>query len=253
MNAFIHTTSSDLLQASKTDPEVTFDENSELAKALNLAEINSKERTSSSLTYRYAVKPWLQAKLVPLGVHLAIERSDAKKIVFRCRHKTEVDASTHPGGPKIYCSCPFKLRANHLKKYNKWNISIVNEKHNHELVPRAAPSAPISTPSQNSTPQTSAYGQDPFNQMYLSLMQAAAAAANLMDLNRLILFQEPHSLISDKELEFKTNELVRLSHSVVMDKVVADRGGLSNEKKLRILNELVDELGSLLRAENVIQ
>lgn len=116
---------------------------------LSLDEINSREIRNTSLTYRYAIKPWLQSKLAPLGILVAIERSDNKKIVFRCRHRgvlkehqkdAELDGLDgkevgEDKSDKRYNECCFKIRANYSKKVGKWNISIVNDQHNHPLYP----------------------------------------------------------------------------------------------------------------------
>ncbi|GMM34643.1 hypothetical protein DASC09_019680 [Saccharomycopsis crataegensis] len=125
------------------------DTHSSLYHILNLDEINSKDRRDTSLTFRYAIKPWLQGKLAPLGIFLTIERSDTKKIVFRCRNKIPIDDIDAANDPHLaddrdivtntagrkFRGCPFKIRANYSKKSDKWNISVVCDRHNHELVP----------------------------------------------------------------------------------------------------------------------
>lgn len=113
---------------------------SPLYHILHLKEINSQITGPHSLVARNSVKIWIQNRLQHLGIHLAIERSDDKKVVLRCRNKNHDTSSTKVTKGIINDSmmhnnnCMFKIRANFSKKQQKWNISIINDKHNHYLV-----------------------------------------------------------------------------------------------------------------------
>lgn len=73
------------------------------------------------------IKPWLLDYLLKTrGIHIAIARSDSKKMIFRCKPKKNTT------GAKAR-SCPFKIRANYSIKKKNWNLVVINDNHDHEI------------------------------------------------------------------------------------------------------------------------
>ncbi|KAF0268400.1 hypothetical protein FOG48_02577 [Hanseniaspora uvarum] len=96
------------------------------------------------------VKIWLQKIFYPLGIEIAIERSDKCKITYKCKalkKKDEVYQNSHvhnsvdnniDSGKKKrvksqYNTCPFRIRAAYKIKRKKWEVVILNNSHSHQL------------------------------------------------------------------------------------------------------------------------
>ena len=120
---------------------------------------------------RKEIKPWLQRIFYPLGIEIVIERSDATKVIFKCKALKKADIVSDATGlqnmnsktkeqvkessmspatsknyplpkaqPKkykrtvsLYNQCPFRIRATLSVKRQKWNIVVVNNGHSHSL------------------------------------------------------------------------------------------------------------------------
>jgi hypothetical protein len=88
------------------------------------------------------IKPWLHEKLDPSGICLVIERSDASKVVFKCKNihrKSSTARVTHVklanGKTKRVRSqpeecCPFRIRVSYSVKHKNWSINIIKPEHN---------------------------------------------------------------------------------------------------------------------------
>lgn len=73
------------------------------------------------------IKPWLLDYLLKTrGIHIAIARSDSKKMIFRCK------PTNNTTGAKAR-SCPFKIRANYSIKKKNWNLVVINDSHDHDI------------------------------------------------------------------------------------------------------------------------
>lgn len=99
------------------------------------------------------VKIWLQKIFYPLGIEIAIERSDKSKITYKCKalkKKDEVHQNSHAHIPlndaqdsgengkkkrvkSQYNTCPFRIRASYKIKRRKWEVVILNNFHSHQL------------------------------------------------------------------------------------------------------------------------
>ncbi|CAI8493779.1 unnamed protein product [Hanseniaspora opuntiae] len=99
------------------------------------------------------VKIWLQKIFYPLGIEIAIERSDKSKITYKCKalkKKDEVHQNNHVHTPvnetkdgvengkkkrvkSQYNTCPFRIRASYKIKRKKWEVVILNNFHSHQL------------------------------------------------------------------------------------------------------------------------
>ncbi|XBW34799.1 hypothetical protein QEN19_000365 [Hanseniaspora menglaensis] len=100
------------------------------------------------------VKLWLQKIFYPLGIEIAIERSDKAKISFKCkalkRSDEEFHHDHHHGSKELsddskndeikskrvkspFNTCPFRIRASYRTKSEKWQIVILNNSHSHQL------------------------------------------------------------------------------------------------------------------------
>lgn len=90
---------------------------------------------SQRFTNKDDIKPWLQNYLLhKKGIHVVIARSDANKIVFRCKSgKNKESAEKVSIGSRRQISCPFKIRANYSIRNHVWTLVVMNENHDHEL------------------------------------------------------------------------------------------------------------------------
>lgn len=90
---------------------------------------------SQRFTSKDDIKPWLQNYLLhKKGIHVVIARSDANKIVFRCKSdKSKETAEKLSIGSRRQISCPFKIRANYSIRNHVWTLVVMNENHDHEL------------------------------------------------------------------------------------------------------------------------
>lgn len=99
------------------------------------------------------VKIWLQKIFYPLGIEIAIERSDKCKITYKCKALKKKDEAYQKGhvhnsvdenvnngeaGKKKrvksqYNTCPFRIRAAYKIKRKKWEVVILNNSHSHQL------------------------------------------------------------------------------------------------------------------------
>ena len=99
------------------------------------------------------VKIWLQKIFYPLGIEIAIERSDKCKITYKCKALKKNDEAYQKGhvhnsvddntnsqdaGKKRrvrsqYNTCPFRIRAAYKIKRKKWEVVILNNSHSHQL------------------------------------------------------------------------------------------------------------------------
>lgn len=239
-----------------------------LHSLLNLDEVNLRTQNASSLTERFLIKPWLQSRLAPLGILLAIERSDAKKIVFRCRHREQSESDPS----KETSTCMFKLRANYSKKAGKWNISIVNDKHSHPLVPNDAfleNDAPIDIlhvkPEAVSPPPPRTEGHTELfllpnyaliaAQLYEPQRQAEADTDNTESLEKLVqsaVGQATHQ----KQVNERAGEFFRMINEDVLDRVVKkgilmDNRLITEQEKIRIMDMVNRTILRVLDRENV--
>lgn len=82
--------------------------------------LNELQLEFKTFSERNDIKPWLFDKLLQTrGIRIGIERSDQKKIVFKCKRKDK-------GKP-----CTFRIRANYSIKSKSWSLVIINSNHNH--------------------------------------------------------------------------------------------------------------------------
>ncbi|KAL6929608.1 hypothetical protein ACO0SA_001011 [Hanseniaspora valbyensis] len=100
------------------------------------------------------VKLWLQKIFYPLGIEIAIERSDKFKITFKCKALKRGDEDLHVEHHREnksvtedlkgedskkrrvkspFNTCPFRIRASYKSKSEKWQIVIINNSHSHQL------------------------------------------------------------------------------------------------------------------------
>lgn len=84
------------------------------------------------------IKSWLQDILLRTkGIHIVIERSDATKIIFRCKNKekkTKIIESKNKNTKipiRRHTSCPFKIRANLSTRLRTWTILVMDDRHDH--------------------------------------------------------------------------------------------------------------------------
>ncbi|CAL1202632.1 unnamed protein product [Candida parapsilosis] len=84
------------------------------------------------------IKPWLSDVLLrKKGIHIVIERSDATKIIFKCKNKekkTKIIESKNKNTKipiRRHTSCPFKIRANLSTRQKIWSISVIDDRHDH--------------------------------------------------------------------------------------------------------------------------
>lgn len=90
---------------------------------------------SQRFTNKDDIKPWLQNYLLhKKGIHVVIARSDANKIVFRCKSgKNKESAKKVSIGSRRQITCPFKIRANYSIRNHVWTLVVMNENHDHQL------------------------------------------------------------------------------------------------------------------------
>ncbi|CUM53516.1 uncharacterized protein AC631_02339 [Debaryomyces fabryi] len=90
---------------------------------------------SQRFTNKDDIKPWLQNYLLhKKGIHVVIARSDANKIVFRCKSgKNKESAEKVSIGSRRQITCPFKIRANYSIRNHVWTLVVMNENHDHQL------------------------------------------------------------------------------------------------------------------------
>lgn len=90
---------------------------------------------SQRFTNKDDIKPWLQNYLLhKKGIHVVIARSDANKIVFRCKSgKNKESAEKVNIGSRRQITCPFKIRANYSIRNHVWTLVVMNENHDHQL------------------------------------------------------------------------------------------------------------------------
>lgn len=90
---------------------------------------------SQRFTNKDDIKPWLQNNLLhKKGIHVVIARSDANKIIFKCKSsKNKETVDKIKIGSRRQTSCPFKIRANYSIRNHVWTLVIINENHDHEL------------------------------------------------------------------------------------------------------------------------
>lgn len=95
--------------------------------------LNELGISSQRFTNKDDIKPWLQNILLDKkGINVVIARSDANKIIFRCKSgKNKVTLDGKASRRQI--SCPFKIRANYSIRNNIWTLVVINEEHDHEL------------------------------------------------------------------------------------------------------------------------
>ncbi|KAI5960897.1 AFT1 [Candida theae] len=94
---------------------------------------------SKHFTSKDDIKPWLQESLQNKGIHVVIERSDATKIIFKCKNKekkTKIIESKNKNTKipiRRHTSCPFKIRANLSSRQKIWSISVIDDRHDHTV------------------------------------------------------------------------------------------------------------------------
>jgi hypothetical protein len=116
------------------------------------------------------IKPWLHEKLDPSGFCLVIERSDASKVVFKCKNihrKSSTARVTHVklanGKTKRVRSqpeecCPFRIRVSYSVKHKSWSINIIKPEHNPSICSNFGHQRGVefaSTPTNTSTAKRS--------------------------------------------------------------------------------------------------
>ncbi|KAK6454405.1 transcription factor AFT-domain-containing protein [Scheffersomyces xylosifermentans] len=86
------------------------------------------------------VKPWLQQRLFELkGLRIVIERSDANKVIFKCKNNSKkeiVEARNTNSKVQVrrQTTCPFKIRANYSSRNRSWSLVVINDQHDHEII-----------------------------------------------------------------------------------------------------------------------
>ncbi|CCH44427.1 Iron-regulated transcriptional activator AFT1 [Wickerhamomyces ciferrii] len=113
--------------------------NEEILEALNPVP-NFKNRDD--------IKPWIHENLDSRGINLVIERSDASKVVFKCKNLYRKSSTPRSTTTKIINgkqvvkrvrrsipedSCPFRLRVSYSVKYKNWSVNIIKHEHNLSL------------------------------------------------------------------------------------------------------------------------
>lgn len=95
-------------------------------------------------SHKKDIKPWLLKKLgCKKNIGISIERSDAIKVIFRCKPVLSREAEIDP--PRRHSTCPFRIRANYLIRNKTWSLVAINDAHDHEvgdLVPKDAAETP---------------------------------------------------------------------------------------------------------------
>jgi len=101
-----------------------------------------------NFTSRDDIRPWIHDKLSSRGINLVIERSDASKVVFKCKNLYRKSSTPRNTTTKIINgkqitkrirrsipedSCPFRLRVSYSVKYKNWMVNIVKHEHNPAL------------------------------------------------------------------------------------------------------------------------
>lgn len=115
----------------------------------SLADLNLEQARFSA---KEEIKPWLQDCLFKYkGIHVVIERSDANKIIFRCKNNSKkeiIESKSAKSQIRRQTTCPFKIRANNSFKNKIWSLVVMNSDHDHEIdFPGATPSHSKSQPS----------------------------------------------------------------------------------------------------------
>lgn len=96
--------------------------------------LNDLKFQEKSFSEKHEIKPWVENQLYKSkGIEIVIERSDRKKIIFRCKNTLEKHISK--GNTRRHVTCPFKLRANYSCSGKKWTLVIVDDHHNHDPRP----------------------------------------------------------------------------------------------------------------------
>lgn len=120
----------------------------------NMNKITTNEEILEALspvpnfTTRDDIKPWIHEILDGRGINLVIERSDASKVVFKCKNLHRKSSTPRSTTTKIINgkqvlkrvrrsipedSCPFRLRVSYSVKYKNWSVNIIKHEHNFSL------------------------------------------------------------------------------------------------------------------------
>ncbi|CAH6720373.1 hypothetical protein CLIB1444_03S10462 [[Candida] jaroonii] len=79
------------------------------------------------------IKPWLSEYMIKNNnTKIVIERSDKQKIIFKCKKGRQKQIPY--GKTRRQITCPFKIRANFSNRAQLWNLSVINENHNHDSI-----------------------------------------------------------------------------------------------------------------------
>lgn len=115
------------------------------------------------------IKPWLHGRLDARGICLVIERSDASKVVLKCKNihrKSSAPKTPHTklanGKTKRVRSqpeecCPFRLRLSYSVKHKQWSVTVIKSEHNLAICSNfgSYKGSATSTPSNRSTTKRS--------------------------------------------------------------------------------------------------
>ncbi|ODQ58280.1 hypothetical protein WICANDRAFT_64419 [Wickerhamomyces anomalus NRRL Y-366-8] len=123
-----------------------------------------------NFTSRDDIKPWIHENLDPRGISLVIERSDASKVVFKCKNLHRKSSAPRTTTTKIVNgkpvlkrvrrsipedSCPFRLRVSYSVKYKNWSVNIIKHEHNLSLCSNFGLESPL---DHDSVAAANAYG-----------------------------------------------------------------------------------------------
>jgi hypothetical protein len=145
--------------------------------APSLPRITSNQEIMDALTpvpdfkSRDDIKPWVMEKMEPRGINLVIERSDASKVVFKCKNIHRKSTSTprmmrnnsasstkSSGKPSKRIrnvpedSCPFRLRVSYSVKHRVWAVNVIKFDHNPYLCYNFGDNSPSSFSPSSTTP-----------------------------------------------------------------------------------------------------
>lgn len=137
---------------------------------MSLPRITSNQEIMDALTpvpdfkSRDDIKPWVIEKMEPRGINLVIERSDASKVVFKCKNihrksssnaRLNKNIKVNPKNKRLRSvpddSCPFRLRVSYSVKHKVWAVNVIKFEHNSSICCNFGDHSPSYSPA-SSTP-----------------------------------------------------------------------------------------------------
>ncbi|ODV62755.1 uncharacterized protein ASCRUDRAFT_68587 [Ascoidea rubescens DSM 1968] len=242
---------------------------SQNTNALNTSQNN--DRKSPIFKEKSSIKPWLQDRLLPLGIFIVIERSDDTKIVFKCKShfkstfknkklslmddnapisnnsSTNDSNSIKISKPKFkrsknINSCPFRIRANYSIKAKRWSLVIVNEHHNHSLSPNFDSIIPLEEKQKFSSSPSSSYinGSD-FDEAAILKAHYYIEENNRRFSN---LLGSSDTEYNDDEPYNPSKDFKKKTHTLINNFLINDNS--TNNDKISLLNSMISDIQKVI-------